>query len=224
MDVWQKIEIGNLAHIGERHREERERCGLSINTLQALLHLNGASANQIKAFEQKGMPLRAIDTYWARLSATTGMDVLYILTGDFFPVRLSPDDIALWAVLTHLSPAARAAVTKQAFRLFEAECEADEDIQLCLRYGERYQGIPIADMSRDTRELGLAELRVFVDEAASMGLGQYLTWLRYEADGICRIGLVQGFVRESPEAEQLALLASHSLSRYWWFDDYWERA
>lgn len=223
MDVWQKIEIGNLAHIGERHREERERCSLSINTLEALLHLNGASAAQIKAFEKTGMPLKAIDTYWARLAANSGMDVLYILTGDFFPIRLSPTDIALWAVLSRLSPTSRAAVVEQASRLFEAECEANEEVQLCLQHGECYRGIPIGDLAHDTRELGLAEVRRFVDEAINEELAQYLIWLRYDRNGICQFGLVDGFVQESAEARRLSEIASYLLSRYEWFGMYREK-
>lgn len=223
MDVWRKISVGNTAHIGERHRQERERCGLTPNDLEAMLHLNGASADKLKAFEKSGRPLKTIDTYWSRLAANTGMDVLYILTGDFFPVRLSPEDAEFWALFTRLSPASRAAVLGQAQRLYGAECVANEDVQQCLRNGERYRGIPIGDLGHDTRELGLAEMRRFVDEALDEGLAQYLIWLRYDSDGICRIGLVDGFVQESDEARRLAQLASLLLSRYWWFDVYWEK-
>lgn len=223
MDAWQKIEVGDLTRIGERHEQERERCGLSINTLTTLLHLNGASAAQIKAFEQKGQPLKVVDTYWARLAAKTGMDVLYILAGDFFPIRLAPEDKALWAILTRLSPESRTSVLEQAHRLYEAECEADEDVQLCLRFGECYQGIPIADLCTETRDLGLAELRTFVDQATDLDLGQYLTWLRYDSDGICRIGLIGGLNPASDEARQLGALAAWCISRYWWFDVYREK-
>lgn len=223
MDAWQKIEVGNPAHVGTRHAQERERCGLSIGTLAALLHLNGASANDIKAFEQKGKPLKVLDTYWARLAITTGMDVLYILTGDLFPTRLTPEDKTLWAILQRLSPASRASVLSQAQRLFEAECEADEDLQLCLRFGERYRGIPIADMCSDTREIGLAELRNYIDQATDLDLAHYLTWLRYEPDGICRFGLLPNLNSQSDEARQLEALAAWCISRYWWFDAYGEK-
>lgn len=223
MDAWQKISVGNMAHMGTRHGQERERCGLSIKTLAAMLHLDGASEAQLKAFEKMGKPIKAIDTYWSRLAANTGMDVLYILTGDFFPIRLTPEDTEFWALFTRLSPDSRTAVLEQARRLYEAECEANEDVQLCLRYGERYQGTPIADMCPETRDLGLAELRRFVDEAISEELAQYLTWLRYDRDGICHFGLIDGFVQESDEGRRLAKLASLLLSRYWWFDVYLEK-
>ncbi len=223
MDVWQKIRVGNTAHIGERHRQERERCDLSPSTLAAMLTLNGANANQIEAFERSGKPLKTIDTYWSRLAANTGMDVLYILTGDFFPIRLAPEDAEFWALFTRLSPDSRTAVLEQARRLFEAETEANEDVQLCLRHGERYRGIPICDLGHETRELGLAEMRLLVDEAIDERLAQYLTWLRYDCDGICHFGLVDGFVQESDEGRRLEKLASLYLSRFWWFDVYWEK-
>lgn len=223
MDAWQKIDLGNMAHIGMRHQQERERCGLSINTLEAMVHLNGASSAQLSAFEKTGKPLKTIDTYWARLAAKTGMDVLYILTGDYFPIRLAPEDAEFWALFTRLSPDSRTAVLEQARRLFEAESEASEDVQLCLRHGERYRGIPIGDLGHETRELGLAEMRRFVDEAIDEGLASYLTWLRYDRDGICHFGLVDGFVQESDEGRRLAKLASLYLSRFWWFDVYWEK-
>jgi len=222
MDPMDRVDLGNPIAMAKRHCEERERCGLSLPELHRLLYR--FSIPKLKEFEKYGkVPADSYASYLCSLAIHTEMDVLYILCGEYLPIRSRAKDKRLWALLASLSLDARGALLAEAEQLFAAQKHADEERYFLLQHGEEYRGVVIADLDGGLKSPRIDGIRRFVDEVVENELGAYLESARYDKYGICDIELVPGFVEESEEGESIARSASFTLSAYRFFGKYYER-